>query len=178
VVKILYVLFCRYSFRLCLQASNLIHDPVCISLLHHVLCSLCTQLLRHSSVSQMELKSRLYCLIIFPVVLTNTDSFISNWSCLLIKFSFCWAISAFFLLDYVLIQRILLYLRLKYFPRVLCFIRLVIIFWSGFLFFATDRRFRRTHMLCIQAVIPVSRCFDSIFVTVPYLCSWNAVPSI
>jgi hypothetical protein len=32
--------------------------------------------LRHSTVSQMELKSRLCCPIVFHVVLINTDSFI------------------------------------------------------------------------------------------------------
>ena len=114
-----------------------------------------TQFLCQSRVSQMELQSSLCFLMFFPVVPINTDSFISWWSSLLIKFSCFRAISALYCCVQCFHSANILIFKTWIFPRVLCFFRLVIVFWIRSHFFPTAPLSCRAPKLCIQAFIPV-----------------------
>ena len=79
----------------------------------------------------------------------------SQHSPVLIKFS-CFLL--FPVVSVVFVQRIFWYFKTWIFPNVLCFFRLVIIFWSGFSFFSTARRSYRTPHAVYAGRVPCALC--------------------
>jgi hypothetical protein len=174
-----YVFLCRLVFVF-------VYKHIIFFLIHYVSCAcivcrvLCRRYLLHGVTSSLVAKwvTCSWSLGLLPDDLSwNSDKYRLHHF-LLIKFSCFSAIPVFFFfcLQCFHSANILIF-RAWMFARVLCFICLVIVVWSGFPFFPRACSSFRTRMLYIQAFTPLSHYFALIFVTVPFLCSCNAAPT-